>query len=193
MKVENIKLPEPHKTGGKGIMDCLNERHTTRQYSSEKIDEQTLSNLLWAAWGINREDGKRTAPSAKNMQEMKVYVAMESGLYLYCAEKNELINIFDKDIRKDTGFQDFVAVAPLNLIYTADANSMMEFADAPDKIIKYSCMDAAFIAQNVYLFCASEGLDTVARGAFDPETVAGAMFLPENEFVVLTQTVGKND
>ncbi len=192
MGLENIKLPEPQKTGGKGIMDCLNTRHTTRQYTSEKIDEQTISNLLWAAWGINREDGKRTAPSAKNMQEMKVYVAMENGLYQYEAQKNELIIMFDKDIRQATGFQDFIGDAPLNLIFVADMDLMMEFAEQPDKIIKYSCMDAAFISQNVYLFCASEGLDTVTRGAFDPEAVAEAMYLPENEFVVLTQTVGKN-
>ncbi len=192
MVSENIKLPEPYKTGGKGIMDCLNERHTTRQYSTEKLDEQTISNLLWAAWGINREDGKRTAPSAKNMQEMKVYVAMENALYLYEADKNELKNVFDGDIRKDTGLQDFVGVAPINLVYVADMSRMLEFANMPDKLIKYACMDAAFIAQNVYLFCVSEGLDTVVRGAFDPEIVGQAMFLPDNEFVVLTQTVGIN-
>lgn len=188
----NIKLPVPEKTGGKALMDCFNARHTGREFSSETLDLQTLSNLLWAAFGINRaEDGKRTAPSAMNMQEMSIYCAMENGLFLYDAATHTLIQKSTADIRQATGKQEFVPTAPLNLIFVADKNKMEKVSDDEAKIVRYAALDTGFIAQNVYLYCASANLETVVRGYFDKDELTKAMHLESSAFVVLTQTVGK--
>lgn len=188
----DIKLPDPEKTGGKALMECLNERHTGREFSSENLDLQTLSNLLWAAFGINREElGKRTAPSAMNMQEISIYCAMKNGLFLYDAAKNILVQKSTADIREATGKQDFVATAPVNLIFVADKTKMEKVSDSEIKIARYAALNTGFISQNVYLFCASAGLATVVRGYFDIDELSKAMKLESNSFVVLTQTVGK--
>ncbi len=115
-----VQLPNPQKEGGKPLMAALNERMSTRTFSGEKLPMQTLSNLLWAAFGINRPDGKRTAPSAKNWQETGIYVATADGVYLYDAQKNALDPIVTRDIRAMTGTQAYVKDASVNLIYVAD-------------------------------------------------------------------------
>jgi SagB-type dehydrogenase family enzyme len=148
-----------------------------------------LSDLLWATFGINRpESGKRTAPSAVNWQEIDIYVAIETGLYLYDAGENCLQPILAEDIRGATGLQAFVADAPVNLIFVADY-SRMGTATQGDKDF-YSATDTGFISQNVYLFCASEGLATVVRGLIDRETLAATMGLRSDQKITLAQTVG---
>jgi len=150
---------------------------------------QVLSNLLWAAFGINRPDsGKRTAPSAVNWQEIDVYVAIAEGLYLYDAESHGLNLVLEGDIRAETGKQDFVKDAPVNLVYVADF-SKMGMANEEDKVF-YSAADTGFIGQNVYLFCASEGLATVVRGWIDKPALAKTMKLKPDQRVMLSQTVG---
>lgn len=184
-----IKLPEPQKTGGMPLMDALSQRKTSRSYSPKELDLQTLSNLLWAANGINRADnGLRTAPSAVNWQEIEVYISFEKGVYIYNAVENTLELYMEKDIRESTGRQPFVKDVPVNLIYVADFNRMGD--RAYDVKHWYSAADAAFIAQNVYLFCASENLATVVRGAVEKEELKRIMNLPENKHVVLCQSVG---
>jgi len=116
----SIQLPNPQKEGGKPLMSVLNERMSTRTFSGEKLPMQTLSNLLWAAFGINRPDGRRTAPSAKNWQETEIYVATADGVYLWDAKKNALNTIVTKDIRAMTGTQAYVKDAPVVLIYVSD-------------------------------------------------------------------------
>lgn len=184
-----IKLPAPQMEGGKPLMQALKERQTIRDYAADKLPPQILSNLLWAAFGINRpESGKRTAPSAVNWQEIDVYVALEEGLYLYDAKANELKPVLAQDIRGATGPQPFVAGAPLNPIFVADYTRMGQ-ADEKNKEF-YSGCDTGFISQNVYLYCASAGLGTVVRGYVDKENLAKTMNLRPEQKVVLAQTVG---
>jgi SagB-type dehydrogenase family enzyme len=191
-RADNMKvldLPKPRTTGGRPLMGVLADRRSSRQFSRKEIPLQSLSDMLWAAWGVNRpESGKRTAPSAVNWQEIDVYVAMAGGLYLYDAIKHSLIQILSEDIRGSTGTQAFVKDAPVNLILVADY-SRMGSASQKDKDF-YSAADAGFISQNVYLFCASEGLATVVRGALDRTELARKMKLAPDQKVILAQTVG---
>jgi SagB-type dehydrogenase family enzyme len=182
-----IKLPAAQKEGGKPLMQVLNERKSTREYSTEKLPPQVLSNMLWAAWGINRSDGRRTAPSAVNWQEVDMYVAMEEGLYLYDAKEHVLNLVLAKDIRAATGRQDFVKDVPVNLIFVADLSKIT--ASDSEKVF-YSAIDTGYISQNVYLFCASEGLATVVRNLVDKPALSKIMNLKSDQIVVITQSVG---
>jgi nitroreductase len=185
---DTIKLPKPQMTGGKPLMQCLSERHSTRDLSDRKLSPQALSNLLWAAWGINRPDGKRTVPTANNKQGMDVYAALPEGVFLYDARANTLKPVVDKDLRALTGRQDFVGKAPLNLIYVADYSKMTN-ASGADKL-RYSAAHTGFMAENVYLYCASDGLGTVIRAWFDGPALEKAMKLRSDQKVILCQTVG---
>lgn len=184
-----IKLPAPQMEGGKPLMECLKLRQSNRSYSQQKLSPQTLSNLLWAANGINRPDsGKRTAPTAVNWQNIDVYVATTDGLFLYDAKQMALIQIFKDDIRALTGTQDFVKTAPLNIIYVADYAKIPRGSDE-DKLF-YSANHAGYISQNVYLFCASEGLSTVVRAMINKEELARAMKLRPEQHIMIAQSVG---
>jgi SagB-type dehydrogenase family enzyme len=179
-QAQDIVLPVPHQTGGKPLMDALSERRSTREFSDKELDLQTLSDLLWAAYGFNR-DGMRVVPSANNKQEFTVYAVLKSGVYAYDAKENLLILKAAGDLREKTGKQDYMKAAPLNLVYVADLNlTSRETAGT----------DCGFIAQNVYLYCASVGLGTVVRGWFDSDEVNAALDLKDNQAPILTQTVG---
>jgi SagB-type dehydrogenase family enzyme len=184
-----IVLVKPQTDGGRPLMQVLKDRSSSRSFSSEKLQPQVLSNLLWAAFGVNRPDsGKRTAPSAKNAQEIDIYVAMSDGLYLYDARTQALNPVLTEDIRALTGRQSFVKDAPMNLIYVADL-ARLTGSSQEDKDL-YSAVDAGFISENVYLFCASEGLITVVRGSLDRQALAAVMKLRPDQKIILAQTVG---
>jgi nitroreductase len=185
---EIIKLPPPKTEGGMPLMQALKERKSGREFSSEKIPMTTLSNLLWAAWGVNRPDGHRTAPSARNSQEIDVYLALSDGLFLYEPKEHQLRKILAEDVRAATGNQDYVREAALNLIYVADLTrgDLKE----PDAIEFYSGADSAFLAQNVYLFCASEKLEVVVRGNINRPALAKIMKLRPDQKITLAQSVG---
>lgn len=184
-----IKLPNPQVEGGRPLMQVLRDRNSSRSFSSEKLPDQTLSNLLWAAFGINRSiTGKRTAPSALNGQEIDIYVATAEGLYLYDAKTQALEPILSGDIRSYTGKQDYVKEAPVNLIYVVDF-SRMGTAPKEDKEL-YSAADTGFISQNVYLYCASEGIATVVRGSIDKQALSKTMRLRSDQKIILAQSVG---
>jgi len=186
---EPIQLPAPKTEGGMPLMQALKARQSTRSFSDKKLTDQTLSNLLWAAFGVNRsESGKRTAPSARNWQEIDIYVLVAEGVYIYDAVNHALVPVLDKDVRALAGTQDFVKSAPLNLVYVADFERMGEAA-AEQKVF-YSAADTGFIGQNVYLFCASEGLGCVMRGLIDKSELAQALGLKADQRVILGQTVG---
>jgi len=188
-----IKLLKPQVEGGKTLMQALNQRKSSRRFSNEKLPPQLLSNLLWAACGVNRPgSGKRTAPSAVNLQEIDIYVAMSEGLYLYDAKEHLLTPVLAEDIRAKTGTQRYVENAALNLIYVADF-SRMERMRKDDIKVFYSAADTGFISQNVYLFCASEGLSTVVRGMIDRPSLAKVMGLGPHQKIVLAQSVGYPD
>jgi SagB-type dehydrogenase family enzyme len=185
----DIALPAPRLDGGMPLMQALNERQTSRVFSTEPLPAQLVADLLWAACGINRPDtGKRTAPSARNWQEVDVYAIMENGAYRYDAKENCLKALVKGDLRKLTGTQEFVATAPLNLVYVADISRMTDAA--PEDQALYSGADVGFISQNVYLFCASAGLATVVRGSVDRGPLARAINLNDQQRIILTQTVG---
>jgi len=184
-----LSLPSPEIDGGRPLMQVLKDRSSSRSFSSEKISAQVLSNLLWAAFGVNRQDtGNRTAPSATNRQEIDIYVATAEGLYLYDAKSQVLKPIMSDDIRAFTGRQDFVKEAPINLIYVADFSRMGD-ASRDDKEL-YSAADTGFIGQNVYLYCASEHLATVVRGSIDRQALAKKMKLRPDQKIILAQSVG---
>jgi SagB-type dehydrogenase family enzyme len=186
---EPLQLPTPQTSGGRPLMEVLKDRHSSREFSSQKLPDPLLANLLWAAFGVNRTDAsKRTAPSAMNRQEIDIYVATADGLYVYDARGNSLRPILIQDVRAATGMQSFVKEAPVNLVYVADLSKAGK-ADAEDQLM-YTAADAGFIAQNVYLFCASEGLAVVVRGSVDRPALAKVMKLRPDQKIILAQTVG---
>jgi len=184
-----IKLLKPQTDGGMPLMQALAERKSSRAFSPKSLSDQDLSNLLWAAFGINRsESGKRTAPSAVNWQEIDIYVADAHGLYLYDAGTHTLEPVLAGDIRAVTGTQSFVKDAPINLIFVSDYSKITR--DDEKQKDFYSATDTGFISQNVYLYCASQGLATVVRGLVDRPALAQAMKLRPDQKVVLAQSVG---
>lgn len=191
-ELKPIKLLKPQLGSGRLLMQALKDRRSSRAFSSEKLPKQVLSNLLWAAFGVNRpESGKRTAPSPGNWQEMDVYVATADGLYLYDAKAHMLKPVLAEDIRAMTGTQRYVRDAPVNLIYVADYSRFPvdRPKEAKDKDF-LSAADTGFISQNVYLFCASEGLATVVRGMIDRPALAKVMGLRPDQKIILAQSVG---
>lgn len=184
-----IKLLEPQTDSGKLLMQALKDRQSLRAFSNEKLPVQVLSNLLWAAFGVNRpESGKRTAPSAMNWQEIDIYVALQEGLYLYDAKSHTLNPVLEKDLRSATGSQPFVKEAPMSLIYVADFSRTGKVTEEIKNF--FATVDTGFISQNVYLFCASEGLGTVVLETVDKPALAKKMGLRPDQKVILTQPVG---
>jgi nitroreductase len=185
---EARSLPAPRKYVGRPLMQALQARRSIREYSTRPLPAQVLSDLLWAAYGINRPSGERTAPYWRHIMVIDVYAAMADGVWLYDPEAHVLRRHLGADIRAQTGLQDFVASAPLNLVYVVHGERMKDVS--PEDRRLYGSVDAAFAGQNVYLYCASEGLATVFRGAIDYARLARALQLPEGQFVAFAQTVG---
>jgi len=186
---QDIQLPTPIIEGGMPLMEAVQNRKTSRAFSEKELDLQTLSNLLWVSYGFNRpEERKRTVPTSRNLQEIDVFVALPSGLFIYDAEQNRLNLVLAEDIRAKTGTQQFVATAPVNLIFVANQNRVRDPHN--ERQIRASHTNAGYISQNVYLFCASENLATVARGAFNAEVLKEAMGLGDDMIIILTQSVG---
>lgn len=186
---KTIRLPKPNMSGGKPLMQALKERKSTREFSSKELAPQVLSDLLWAANGINRpESGFRTAPSAHNAQEIDIYVALSDGLYIFDAKAHVLRLIASGDLRGLTGKQPFVKEAALNLIYVATFSKLGDRSSEDANF--YAATDAGFVSENVYLYCASAGLATVVRGWMDRPVLEKAMKLGPDQKVILAQTVG---
>ena len=185
---KTIQLPPAQTSGGRPLMQALSDRKSTREFGSAALSPQTLSNLLWAAYGINRTDGHRTAPSAMNWQEVTIYIAMPEGVYSYDAKANMLIPVLPGDFRAATGTQAYVKDAAINLVYVADVSKSGASASSDAELYNYA--DVGFIAQNVYLYCASEGLVTVVRGSVDKPTLAKTLKLQPDQKIILAQSVG---
>jgi len=187
-ELKPVELSAPQMERGKLLMQALKERQSNRDFSDKELPLDVISNLLWAASGVNRPDsGKLTAPTAKNWQEIGIYVAMREGLYLYNPKRHILEPVAAKDIRKFTGLQGFTAKAPLDLIYVVDYSRTDGDQEGREF---YSTVDAGFVSQNVYLFCASEGLATVVLGYVDRPVLAKIMNLKKDQKIILTQPVG---
>lgn len=183
-----IALPPPEKRGGLSLMEALAARRSSRSFAREPLPLSLLSGLLWAAYGVNRDDGGRTAPSALNGQEIDVFVAFPTGVYRYAAAAQELQLVTASDLRRVTAYQDFLDEAPLDLVYVADHARMHRVPAGQREAYAYA--SAGAIAQNVYLFSASHGLSTVLRAWSDREAIAYALGLSHDHQVLLTQTVG---
>jgi SagB-type dehydrogenase family enzyme len=184
-----MALPPAQTTGGLPLMQALQRRHSEREFRPEALGLQALSDLLWAAAGINRaEHGGRTTPSALNAQEVDLYVALPQGLYRYEPQRHVLLLMKAEDVRRVTGYQDFVDHAPLDLVFVADHGRMKMIPAATRE--SYASIAAGAMAQNVYLYCASAGLATVVRAWFDRHALGQAMGLSADQQILLTQTVG---
>lgn len=186
----DITLPPPDKKGGKPLMQVLNERQSTRAFEDRALPLEVLSSLLWAAQGVNREDPDyRTAPSSRNSNEIEIYVILPDGAYLYEPEPHKLTKVMPGDLRAATGTQEFVAYAPLNLVYVANQSKQPGDFDARRKLTT-ACADVGFIGQNVYLFCASAGLGTVFRAMLDADILQQRLKLQPFKKVLYAQSVG---
>ena len=178
----DIELPAPQTSGGMSLMDALANRKSTREFDPEKrLSEQQLSDLLWVACGFNRED-KLTVPTALNRQELSLYVIMTEGAYFYDNKANKLVLVTDEDIRLLAGKQEFAQKAPLNIAIVSDMEKM------PNDI--FAGTDAGAVMQNIYLWCAANGVGTVTRGSFDADALSKALRLDANKRIILVQTVG---
>lgn len=184
----NIVLPAPQREGGLPLMEALMKRRSSRKFSDREIDLQTLSDLLWATFGFGGGGKRRTAPSSHNRQETDLYVALSSGTYVYDPAENMLRLVLAEDIRVLTGMQDFVPVAPLNLVYVADTSKITGKDERGT--IETAYVDTGFISQNAYLFCASAGLSTVTRAMIDKQALAAKLSLRPEQVITLAQTVG---
>ena len=183
-----IALPDPERVGGMPILEALSLRRSSREFAPTPLPLPLLSTLLWAAWGINRDGGGRTAPTAINAQEIELYVALQSGAYHYDAAAKSLVLVAAVDVRRLTGYQDFVDEAPLDLVLVAN-HAKMSLVPAQQREA-FASVAAGAIAQNVYLFCASAGLATVIRAWIDRDAISNALGLSHDQQVLLSQTVG---
>ena len=186
--IETVILPAVEKTGGMSLMEALQNRQSQRTYSSKELSQQQMSNLLWAAYGINRPNGYRTVPSARTAHEFDIYIIKSDGWYVYDAAEHAMLKMGNEDFREYAGTQDFVKTAPVNLVFVADLDLMASFNE--EMQIFYSAADAGYISQNVYLWCASEGLATIVRGQIDKAKAKEVLKLRPNQHVILAQTVG---
>jgi len=182
-----IALPAPETSGGMPLMEALAKRQSRRDFARTELPLPLLSNLLWAAWGRNRPD-HRTAPSALNAQEIDLYVALPSGAYYYDAATHRLNLVADADLRRITGYQDFVDDAPLDLVFVAD-QARMGLVPVEQRE-SFASVAAGAICQNVYLFAAANNLATVIRAWIDREAIARALGTSHDQRVLLSQTVG---
>ncbi|MCW5978840.1 MAG: SagB/ThcOx family dehydrogenase [Bryobacteraceae bacterium] len=183
-----IRLPPPRTDGGRPLMQVLKERKTAREFLDKPLPAGMLSDLLWAAFGVNRPDGKRTAPSAWDHQEIELYVFTARGVHIYDAKGQELKRVTGDDLRAATGDVDFARRAPVTLAYVADYSKMVK--SESDRKPFYAALDTGFIAQNVYLYCASAGLGTVVHDATDKTALATKLRLRPDQHIVLAQAIG---
>jgi SagB-type dehydrogenase family enzyme len=184
----DVELAPPQVEGGMPLMQALKARRTARSFAPRELSTRLVSNLLWAAFGVNRPDGHRTAPSARNWQEIDIYLTTARGAFVYDAQAHALKRIVAQDIRALAGTQAHARNAPLTLVYVADARRTGGVRD--DARAEFAAADTGFIAQNVYLFCASEGLSTVVFASIDRERLATALKLDRAQRIVLGQSVG---
>ena len=185
-----MELPPPQTEGGKPLMEALKARHSSREFADRALPPQVLSNLLWASWGINRPGtGLRTAPSSHTTMDIDLYIAMANGVWIYDPKAHRLLQHMQDDVRGETTTgQDFVKTAPLNIIYVSEAARMGKASDA-DRTLN-GIADSAVIGQNVYLFCASEGLATVLRASVPGERLAKRLNLTPTQAIYFAQSVG---
>ena len=183
---QDISLPKPQNTKEVSLYEALMMRKSSRSFSSKKLTEQQLSDVLWAANGVNREDGKRTAPSARNCQEIDIYVYTSDAVYLYDANANMLRFVLKGDYRKEVAMQPFVSDAPILLMFVANYDKMKGMDDEAKAF--YGATDAGYVSQNVYLHCAATKMATVVLGSIHRDKIKN--MLKFNGKAILGQPIG---
>jgi len=184
-----IKLDAPTKTGGKPVFEVINSRQSVREFAPDKLKPKDLSTLLWAANGINRTDGKRTAPSANNAQDVDIYVLMAEGAYLYDAKAHALNPVAAGDFRPAVaGGQDFVKAAPVCLVLVSDLTRLNKTPDDNTKMT--GGVDIGFVSQNINIACAALGLVTVPRGSMNQAELRTALKLKATQHIGINNPVG---
>ena len=185
---QNLELPAPQKTGGMPLMEALAKRATVRSFDTTGISMQQLSNLLWASFGVNRPDGRRTAPSANNKQEIDIYVLLKNGAYVYDAQNNKLDLVSSQDLRSQASDQRF-ADAPVQLIFVADLTK--RGGNSEEEKLRMANIDCGYISQNTYLYCTSEGLATGARATVSRDALIPKLKLSPEQRILLAHSVGR--
>lgn len=189
VSAQNVKLPEPDKNVSMTLYQALQQRKSVREYSTKDIDDMKLSQLLWAAVGINRPDGHLTAPTAVNAQDITVYVCRKDGAYLYVAKDNTLQKVSDKDLRKSVASaQAFAADAPISLVIVTD-NTKFRGGSTNGPTIS-GAIDAGYVSQNIDLACEALGLCTVPRATMDKETLKKELKLTDSQNPILNHPIG---
>lgn len=185
-------LPPPSTNGGMPLMNALKARSSSRDFAAKPLPQQVLSNLLWAAYGVNRPASNgRTAPSAHNWQAVDLYVALPDGLFLYNAKAHALELVSKSDARVLAGTQDFVGTAPLNIVMVARISKMKASSeDSQADLVNWAAVEAGAVSQNIYLFCASEGLATVVRAGVQRPAFAKVAKLASTDVILIGQTIG---
>ena len=184
-----IKLNAPNKTRGSAFMQALSDRMSIREYDTKELSLQDLSDLLWAANGVNRADGKRTAPSAMNRQEIDVYVFNKDGAYFYDAVENALKPVAKGDFRKEVAAsQEFAATAPVSLVLVANLEKLGD--PKLENTLINGALDAGIVNQNINIFCAAVGLATVPRGTMNGEELKKILKLSDSQRLMLNNPVG---
>ncbi len=183
-----IKLNAPDKTRGAAVMTAFANRHSDRAFATRQLSTQDLSDLLWAANGVNRADGKRTAPSALNKQDVDIYVVMKEGAYLYDAKAHALKPVAEGDHRAAVGGgQDFVKDAPVSLVLVSD---LSRFGNMGDRVKLMAAMDAGIVAENICVCCAGLGLSTVPRASMDQDALRKTLKLSDSQELMMNTPVG---
>jgi SagB-type dehydrogenase family enzyme len=184
-----IKLDAPDKTGGKTVLKAIADRKSDREFATDKLKPKDLSTLLWAANGINRADGKRTAPSANNAQDVDIYVILEEGAYLYDPKAHALNPVAAGDHRGAVaGGQDFVKAAPVSLVMVSDLTRLSKEPNEGTK--QTGAVDAAIVSQNINIVCSAIGLYTVPRGSMNRDELTKVLKLKNTQYIGLNNPVG---
>lgn len=184
----DIKLPAPTKTGGMPVVQAIAERKTSRTFSDRELPPATLSTLLWVADGISRPDGRRTIPTGHNVQDVDVYVILKSGAYRYDEKAHALVLVAAGDFHRIAAKQPFAQTAPVNLYFVQDV-ARAKKTDAMSQL-RFGGIHTGAALQNVYLYCTSEGLATVAREQNDYAELSKVFKLSPTQRIILAQSVG---
>ncbi|MDR1380730.1 MAG: SagB/ThcOx family dehydrogenase [Tannerella sp.] len=188
-ELQAIKLNNPDKSRGSAVMKALSDRHSDREFDAKDLSFQDLSDLLWAANGVNRGDGKRTAPTAMNRQEIDVYVIRQDGAYLYDAASHTLKPVAKGDYRSAiANGQDFAALAPVSLVLVANLEKLGNASEENTRLI--AAMDAGIVCQNINVFCSAAGLSTVPRATMDKDGLKKTLKLSDTQLLTLNNPVG---
>lgn len=188
LSAQDIALLAPETGKGVNVMQAFNQRRSTREFDSKELTLQDMSNLLWATMGINRQDNKLTAPSCRNLQEIRLFVITANGAYEYIPLSHSLHQVAEGDLRQMVaGQQDFVTNAPVSLLMVAD---MDKFGNTDSRSMTMAAIDAGIVTENACIAAAGLGLATVPRASMESDKLRQALGLTETQIPLMNAPVG---